>query len=145
MYICLQACACACAHACGICAPACLLVVKMFHHTETFSLFYSSKTRPQKMLKTTEQKGLKISTDIDHSLTFSSKVSRPNIVHLFTKETIKSVLKRKKEPENIVGTEKSKKRLYKKTLKLEHNQTAKHFKLYLFMDKELRISQVISL
>ena len=65
------------------------------------------------MLKTTEQKGLKISTDIDPSLTFSSKVSRHNIVddYLFTKETVKSGLKSKKEPENIVGTEKSKKRL----------------------------------
>ena len=83
-------------NACGICAPtcmhavyvclhgmhiSCLIVVciyKMFHHTETYSLFYSSKTRSQKMLKTTEQESLKISTDIDHSLTFS-KVSRPNI------------------------------------------------------------------
>ena len=62
---------------------------------------------------TTEQKDLKISTDIDHSFTFNSKVSRPNIVddYLFNKETVKSVLKRKKEPENIVGTKKSKKRL----------------------------------
>ena len=65
------------------------------------------------MLKTTEQKYLKISTDIDHSLTFKSKVSRPNIVddYLFTKETVKSGLKRTKEPQNIVGTEKSKKSL----------------------------------
>ena len=65
------------------------------------------------MLKTTEQKGLKVSTDIDHSLTFKSKVSRHNIVddYFFTKETVKSGLKRKKEPVNIVGTEKSKKSL----------------------------------
>ena len=62
---------------------------------------------------TTEQKDLKQLTNIVHSLTFNSKVSRPNIVddYLFTKETVKSGLKRKKEPENIVGTEKSKKRL----------------------------------
>ena len=131
MRMCMCACMrhlCPCMHARSICTHllvyvclhgmliSCLLVVciyKMFHHTETYSLFYSSKTRSQKMLKTTEQKGLKISTVIDHSLTFNSKVSRPNIVdnYLFTKETVKSGLKRKKEPENIVGTEKSKKRL----------------------------------
>ena len=100
-------------HACSICAQllvyvflhgiiiSCLLVpciYKMFHHTETYLLFYSSKTRSQKMLNiTTEQKDLKISTNIDHSFTFNSKVSRPNIVddYLFTKKTVKSGLKRK--------------------------------------------------
>ena len=54
---------------------------------------------------TTEQKDLKQLTDIDHSLTFNSKVS--NIAaddNLFIKETLKSGLKRKREPENIVGT-----------------------------------------
>ena len=90
----MHACACACAHVCGICVPACIhaafvhicclhmclhahlmlackLHAKMFNHTETYSLFYSSKTRPQKMLNlTTEQKDLKISKDIDHSFTF---------------------------------------------------------------------------
>ena len=60
---------------------------------------------------TTEKKELNQSTDIDHSITFNSKVF--NIVddYLFNKETVKSGLKRKREPENIVGTKKSKKRL----------------------------------
>ena len=59
---------------------------------------------------TTEKKE---STDIDHSITFNSKVSNINIADdcLFNKETVKSGLKRKREPENIVGTKKSKKRL----------------------------------
>ena len=60
---------------------------------------------------TTEQKELKQLTDIVHSFTFNSKVS--NIVddYLFNEETVMSGLKRKREPENIVGTKKSKKRL----------------------------------
>ena len=62
---------------------------------------------------TTEQKDFKISTHIDHSFTFKSKVSRLNIIDdfLFNKEIVNSGLKKKREPENIVGTEKSKKRL----------------------------------
>ena len=54
-------------------------------------------------------KDLKQSTDIDHS--FDSEVS--NIVddYLFNKETVRVRSKRKREPENIVGTKKSKKRL----------------------------------
>ena len=54
---------------------------------------------------TTEKKELKQLTDIDHSFTFNSKV--PNIAddYLVNKETVK------REPENIVGTKKSKKRL----------------------------------
>ena len=121
MYACMRH-LCTCMHAHSICTHllvyVCLhgirlLVVciyKMFQHTEIYSLFYSSKTRSQKVLKTTEQKGLE---NIDNSLAFNSKVSRPNIVneYLFTKETVKSGLKRKKEPENIVGTKKYKKRL----------------------------------
>ena len=53
---------------------------------------------------TTEKKDLNQLTDIDHSF---SKVS--NIVddYLFNNGTVK----RKREPENIVGTKKSKKRL----------------------------------
>ena len=60
---------------------------------------------------TTEKKELEQLTDIDHSFTFNNKVS--NIVddYLFNKETTKHGLKRKREPENIVGTKKSKKRL----------------------------------
>ena len=87
-----------CVHGMPISCLIAVCIYKMFHHTETYSLFYSSKTRSQKMLKTTEQKDLKISTDIDHSLTLNIKVSRPNIVddYLFTKETVKSGLKRKK-------------------------------------------------
>ena len=59
---------------------------------------------------TTEKKDLKF-TDIDHSITFNSKVSNIADDYLFNKETVKSGLKRKREPENIVGTKKSKKRL----------------------------------
>ena len=60
---------------------------------------------------TTEQKDLKQLTDIVHSFTFNSKVS--NIVddYLFNKETVMTGLKRKRKPENIVGTKKSKKRV----------------------------------
>ena len=60
---------------------------------------------------TTEKKELEQLTDIDHSFTFNNKVS--NIVddYLFNKEMTKSALKRKREPDNIVGTKKSKKRL----------------------------------
>ena len=59
---------------------------------------------------TTEKKDLKL-TDIDHSITFNSKVSNIADDYLFNKETVKSGLKRKRKPENIVGTKKSKKRL----------------------------------
>ena len=60
---------------------------------------------------TTAKKELEQLTDIDHSFTFNNKVS--NIVgdYLFNKEMTKSGLKRKREPDNIVGTKKSKKRL----------------------------------
>ena len=57
---------------------------------------------------TTEKKQLR---DIDHSLAFNSKVSSIVDDYLFNKETTKSGLKRKREPENVVGTKKSKKRL----------------------------------
>ena len=60
---------------------------------------------------TTEQKDLKQLTDIDHYFTFNSKVSNIADDYLFNKETVKNGLKRKREPENIVGTKKSKKRL----------------------------------
>ena len=60
---------------------------------------------------TTEKKYLKQLTDIDHSFTFNSKVSNIANDYLFNKETAKSGLKRKREPENIVGRKKSKKRL----------------------------------
>ena len=60
---------------------------------------------------TTEKKDLEQSTDIDHSFMFNSKVSSIVDDYLFNKEIPKSGLKRKREPENIVGTKKSKKRL----------------------------------
>ena len=60
---------------------------------------------------TIEKKYLKQLTDIDHSFTFNSKVTNIADDYLFKKETIKSGLKRMREPENIVGTKKSKKRL----------------------------------
>ena len=60
---------------------------------------------------TTEKKDLKQSTDIDHSFAFNNKVSNIADDYLFNNKTTKSGLKRKREPENIVGTKKSKKRL----------------------------------
>ena len=60
---------------------------------------------------TTEKNDLKQLTDIDHSFTFNSKISNIVDEYLFTKETVESGLKRMREPENIVGTKKSKKRL----------------------------------
>ena len=50
-------------------------------------------------------------TDINHSFTFNSKVSSIVDDYLFNRETAKGGLKRKRKPENIVGTKKSKKRL----------------------------------
>ena len=69
-YLCtFSVCICACM-ACMLISCICLLVAcihKMFHQSEMYSLFYSSKTRPQKMLNiTTEQKDLKFAADIDH-------------------------------------------------------------------------------
>ena len=60
---------------------------------------------------TTEKKDLEQSTDIDHSFTLNNKISSIVDDYLFNKETTKSGLKRKREPENIAGTKKSKKRL----------------------------------
>ena len=60
---------------------------------------------------TTDKKDLNQLTDIDHSFIFNSKVSNIADDYLFNKETVMSGLKRKREPENIVGTKKSKKRL----------------------------------
>ena len=53
---------------------------------------------------TNEQTDLKQLTNIVHSFTFNSKVSNIGDDYLFNKETVMSGLKRKKEPENIVGT-----------------------------------------
>ena len=57
---------------------------------------------------TTEKEDLEQLIDV---ITFNNKCS--NIVddYLFNKETTMSGLKRKREPENIIGTKKSKKRL----------------------------------
>ena len=60
---------------------------------------------------TTETKDLNQLTDIDHSFTCNNKVSNIADDYLFNNETVKSGLNRKREPENIVGTKKSKKRL----------------------------------
>ena len=54
---------------------------------------------------TTEKKDLKQLSNIDNSFIFNSKVSST------VDDCVKSGLKRKREPENIVGTKKSKKRL----------------------------------
>ena len=88
----------------------------MFPHTEMYSLFLSKKkqdlSKQNKMSNiTTEMKTLELSTNIDHSFMFNSKVSSIVDDYLFNKEITKSGLKRKREPENIVGTKKSKKRL----------------------------------
>ena len=48
---------------------------------------------------------------LDHSFTFNNKVSSIVDDYLFNKETTTSGLQRKREPENIAGTKKSKKRL----------------------------------
>ena len=72
-------------------------------------------------------KTLELSTNIDHSFVFNSKVSSIVDDYLCNKEITKSGLKRKREPENIVGTKKSKKEA-KKTIKFE---TANHFKFKL--------------
>ena len=60
---------------------------------------------------TTEKKDLEQLTDIDLSFMFNSKVSSIVDDYLLNKETAKDGSKRKREPENIVGTKKSKKRL----------------------------------
>ena len=86
------------------------LTLKLIHY---FIVALSAKqdlSKQQKMSNiTTEQKHLKQLTNIVHSLAFNSMVSTDD--YLFNKETVKSGLKRKREPENIVGTKKSKKRL----------------------------------
>ena len=91
----------------------------MFPHTEMYSLFHSISFKKKQDLSkqnkmsniTTEMKTLELSTNIDHSFMFNSKVSSIVDDYLFNKEITKSGLKRKREPENIVRTKKSKKRL----------------------------------
>ena len=60
---------------------------------------------------TTEKKDIHQLTDLDHSFTFNSKISNISDDYSFKNGAVKSGLKRKREPENIVGTKKSKKRL----------------------------------
>ena len=60
---------------------------------------------------TTENKDLEQLTDIDLSFMFNSKVSSIVDDYVFNKETVMDGSKRKREPENIVGTKKGKKRL----------------------------------
>ena len=91
----------------------------MFPHTEMYSLFHSISFKKKQDLSkqnkmsniTTEMKTLELSTNIDHSFMFNSTVSSIVDDYLFNTEITKSGLKRKREPENIVGTKKSKKRL----------------------------------
>ena len=64
---------------------------------------------------TAGKKDLKQSTDVDHS--FNSKVSNIVDAYLFNKET---GLKRKSEPENVVGTKKDKKSLRRLEFSLLH-------------------------
>ena len=79
---------------------------------------------------TTEKKVLEQLTDIDLSFMFNSKVSSIVDDYLFNKETAKGGLKGKREPENIVGTKKSKKEAKKTIMQIISFFT-------LFMDKEL--------
>ena len=124
----LYACACVhhlCALHANICAHACMLVLyklyacmlvayfyKMFLHTENIHYFRTTKqdlSNKQKMSNmTTEKKDVKQLSVIDHSFIFNSNVSKTVDDCLFNKQ---SGLKRKRDPENIVGTKKSKKRL----------------------------------
>ena len=60
---------------------------------------------------TTEKKHLEQLTDVDLLFMFNSKVSSIVDDYLFNRETVNGGLKRKREPENIAGTKKSKKRL----------------------------------
>ena len=94
---------------------ACILVAcfyKMFPRMHYFRTTKQDFSKQQKMsYMTTEKKDLKQLSDIDHSFTFNSNVSNTVDDCLFNKETVKSGLKRKRDPENIVGTKKSKKRL----------------------------------
>ena len=86
--------------------------LKLIHYFIAALLTKRDLNKQNKMSNmNTEKEDLEQSTDIDHSFTFTSKVS--NIVddYLFNKEITKSGLKRNTEPENIVGTKKSKKRL----------------------------------
>ena len=73
---------------------------------------------------TTERKLL---TYINHSFTFNSKVSITVDDYLLNRETAKGGLKRKRKPENIVGTKKGKKRLRRHKFEI-----ANHFILKLF-------------
>ena len=106
LYTCMHLYVCACIFACMLAA----CDYKMLCHAEKNHCFIAQDLNKQKNKMSTEKKDLKWSADTDHSFSFNSKVS--NIVddYLF-KETVKSGLKRKREPENIVGTKKSKKRL----------------------------------
>ena len=76
------------------------------------SLLQNNKTRYQQSTEYVkhdyEKKDLMQLSDIDHSF---SNVSNMVDDSLFDKETVMCGLKRKREPENIVGTKKSKKRL----------------------------------
>ena len=93
--VCVCVCVCACMHA-HITSIKCFLTLKCIHVLSNI---------------TTEMKTLELSTNIDHSFMFNSKDSSIVDDYLFNKEITKSGLKRKREPENIVGTKKSKKRL----------------------------------
>ena len=88
---------------------ACLLVAYSIKYFLKLKRKRDHSNQQNKMSNiTTEKKQL---TDIDHSFVFNSKVSSIVGDYLFNKETTKSGLKRKREPENVVGTKKSKKRL----------------------------------
>ena len=86
------------------------LTLKLIHYfTAALSTKQDHSNQQNKMSNiTTEKKQL---TNINHSFTFNSKVSSIVDDFLFNRETAKCGLKRKREPENIVGTKKSKKRL----------------------------------
>ena len=109
LYTCMHLCVCACIFMLHVHACLQFVTIKCFVMLKSHCSIAQDLNK-QKNKMSTEKKDLKWSADTDHSFSFNIKVS--NIVddYLF-KETVKSGLKRKKEPENIVGTKKSKKRL----------------------------------
>ena len=110
--VCMHACSCyMCMHVFRLASIKCFLKLKHIHSfIEALSIKRDLSKQQNKMSNvTTEKNDLKQSTDIDHS--FNNKVSSIVDDYLFNIVTAKSGLKRKREAENIVGTNKSKKRL----------------------------------
>ena len=86
--VCVFVCVCVRLYACSY------YIYKMFPHTEMHSLFHSISFKKKQDLSkqnkmsniTTEMKTLELSTNIDHSFMFNSKVSSIVDEYLFNKE-----------------------------------------------------------